>query len=299
MKQIRAEMDRQDALKCFGCCPGERTFTNDWSFWHGFDSTTDANAHGKSDRLRKARHGQGCGGSLEWIAILRERRSRMNRIVAERKSALQARIDAKREAPKVIQPVESCAKVSACKQHMTKNFRYIRRSKTRPCIKQKSTRQNHDIQEIQSFDVAKNKCFQRAILSLAASLHSQVHDVLQRMFRASITNDAPTGHGVARESVENLYATENALRHIGAYILVFETSKANFPDSFDSLRCYRFGSCQGYMLGFVEWNEKEHHALINTQRNLATKAELISENHFAPWDLGYVGSSKSSSSSSA
>ena len=125
-----------------------------------------------------------------------------------------------------------------------------------------------------------------------------MHDVLQRMFRASITNDAPTGHGVARESVENLYATENALRHIGAYILVFETSKANFPDSFDSLRCYRFGSCQGYMLGFVEWNEKEHHALINTQRNLATKAELVSENHFAPWDLGYVGSSKSSSSSS-
>ena len=53
------------------------------------------------------------------------------------------------------------------------------------------------------------------------------------------------------------------------------------------------------MLGFVEWNEKEHHARIDAQRNLVMKSELVPENLFAPWDLGYVGSSKSSSSSSA
>ena len=53
------------------------------------------------------------------------------------------------------------------------------------------------------------------------------------------------------------------------------------------------------MLGFVEWNEEEHHARIDAQRNLAMKGELVPENQFAPWDLGYVGSSKSSSSSSA
>ena len=53
VKQIRAEMDRQDALKCFGCCPGERTLTNDWSFWHGFDCSENVSAykkHGKKMR---------------------------------------------------------------------------------------------------------------------------------------------------------------------------------------------------------------------------------------------------------
>ena len=47
VKQIRADMDRQDALKCFGCCPGERTLTNDWSFWHGFDCSENISAYKK------------------------------------------------------------------------------------------------------------------------------------------------------------------------------------------------------------------------------------------------------------
>ena len=53
VKQIRADMDRQDALKCFGCCPGERTLTNDWSFWNGFDCSENVFAykkHGKKMR---------------------------------------------------------------------------------------------------------------------------------------------------------------------------------------------------------------------------------------------------------
>ena len=165
---------------------------------------------------------------MEWIRVLRERRSRMNREIAQKKSTMKASIDANREAAKVMQSVESYAKVSVCKHHMTRKVRCTRKSSTRPCMKQKPARQKKCIPQVTSFDVANNKCFQRAILSLAASVHPHVHDALQRMFRASIMNNAPTGHGVDRQSVENLYATENALRHIGAYILVFESSKAFF-----------------------------------------------------------------------
>ena len=166
-------------------------------------------------------------------------------------------------------------------------------------MKQEHEQQKNCIPDITSFDVAQNKCFQQTILTLAASTHSHVHDSLQRMFRASITNDAPTGHGVNRQSVENLYATENALRHIGAYILVFESSEATFLDSVDNLRCYRFGSSQGYMLGFVQWNERDHHAQSYKPTSLPMKIELEPDEQFAPWHLSHVGSSQSSSSSSA
>ena len=100
VKEFCEDMYRREALKCYGSCPGERTFTDDWSFWHGFDVTADTKAYGKSDAMRRAKHGQGCGGSLEWIAILRERRSRINRRIAEKKSVCQAKGNTDRDAPK-------------------------------------------------------------------------------------------------------------------------------------------------------------------------------------------------------
>ena len=83
VKQIRADMDRQDALKCFGCCPGERTLTNDWSFWNGFDCSENVFAYKKHGKKNEAMHGRGCGGSSEWLATLKRQRSAMNRKIAE------------------------------------------------------------------------------------------------------------------------------------------------------------------------------------------------------------------------
>ena len=61
------------------------------------------------------------------------------------------------------------------------------------------------------FEKARNKCVQQAVLALAASAHSHVHDSLQRMFRSSFANDAPTGAGRDKKSLEHVYATEKFL----------------------------------------------------------------------------------------
>ena len=84
VRELRKDMYRHEALECYGYCPGERTFTDDWSFWHGYDVMTEGRTYGKSEVRRRAEHGKGCGGTLEWIAVRKERRSRMNRIIAER-----------------------------------------------------------------------------------------------------------------------------------------------------------------------------------------------------------------------
>ena len=101
VKEFCEDMYRREALKCYGYCPGERTFTDDWSFWHGFDVTADTKAYGKSDAMRRAKHGQGCGGSMEWIAVLRERRSRMNRRIAESRKLWQMKSKKSEQKPQM------------------------------------------------------------------------------------------------------------------------------------------------------------------------------------------------------
>ena len=122
VRELRRNIYKHEALKCHGYCPGERTLTDDWSFWHGHEDMTEGKMFGKSAVMSSAKHGQGCGGSLEWITVLRERRSRMNRRIAERKTAWQAKNDTNREAQKETQSVESCAKAYACKQHISRKF---------------------------------------------------------------------------------------------------------------------------------------------------------------------------------
>ena len=79
----REPIESHDALYRVGCSPGERTFTNNWIFWHGFnvDVLDETNTHCK--KLKAATHGKGCGGSSEWIGLLRQRRADLNRKIAQ------------------------------------------------------------------------------------------------------------------------------------------------------------------------------------------------------------------------
>ena len=85
VRQLRRDMYTAEALKYFGFSPGERTLTDDWSFWHGFDHAEDVPVCKRSSKKTEARHGSGCGGSREWIASLKKHRSAMNRKIAESK----------------------------------------------------------------------------------------------------------------------------------------------------------------------------------------------------------------------
>ena len=81
----RRQFDRHEALFRVGCSPGERTFTDDWRFWHGFEPETEAMVFANNRHTQTAKHGQGCGGSLEWITLLRQRRAQVNRRVQQEK----------------------------------------------------------------------------------------------------------------------------------------------------------------------------------------------------------------------
>ena len=47
----RQQLELRNALCRVGFSPGERTFTDDWSFWHGFDSETEGHTCVKSGHL--------------------------------------------------------------------------------------------------------------------------------------------------------------------------------------------------------------------------------------------------------
>ena len=81
----RQRFNLQEALFRVGCSPGERTFTDDWTFWHGFEPEKEAMVCVKNRRMKTAKHGNGCGGSLEWITILKQRRAQANRRVQQEK----------------------------------------------------------------------------------------------------------------------------------------------------------------------------------------------------------------------
>ena len=82
-------MNRQAALKCHGYCPGERTLTNDWSFWHGFDCSENVSVYKKHGKKIDAMHGRGCGGSSEWLATLKRHRAAMNKKIAEQQRLME------------------------------------------------------------------------------------------------------------------------------------------------------------------------------------------------------------------
>ena len=134
-REFRENTYTHEALKCHGYCPGERTLTNDWTFWNGHEEVTEEIMLGKSTVMSSAKHGHGCGGSLEWVKVIRERRSRMNRRIAEKKTTLQSQNAANEEVPQNMQSVELCTKRSARKYHMSRKSQSTRNSKKRPCMK--------------------------------------------------------------------------------------------------------------------------------------------------------------------
>ena len=81
----RKALECADAFLRVGHSPGERTFTNDWQFWHGFTVNEDVRNRVDAKKQRNALHGCGCGGTGAWQATLKQRRSRMNRKIAEAK----------------------------------------------------------------------------------------------------------------------------------------------------------------------------------------------------------------------
>ena len=46
VRELRKDMYRHEALECYGYCLGERTFTDDWSFCHGYDVMTEGRTYG-------------------------------------------------------------------------------------------------------------------------------------------------------------------------------------------------------------------------------------------------------------
>ena len=83
----RQRFELHEALLCVGHCPGERTYTDDWVFWHGFEPDKEAEMCAKNKRMEKAKHCQGCGGSQELLRILRLRRAQSNRRLQHEKTA--------------------------------------------------------------------------------------------------------------------------------------------------------------------------------------------------------------------
>ena len=52
----RDQFNLHEALFRVGCSPGERTFTDDWMFWHGFEPEKEAVVAARS---KTAKHGNG------------------------------------------------------------------------------------------------------------------------------------------------------------------------------------------------------------------------------------------------
>ena len=77
-------MERAEALLRFGYSPGERTLSDDWQFWHGFEVEMKGDRVNTQRSRRNAEHGCGCGGSKEWIASLKQHRSEINKKIAAR-----------------------------------------------------------------------------------------------------------------------------------------------------------------------------------------------------------------------
>jgi len=293
----RWRLERADAMLRTGYSPGERSFTNDWIFWHGFDlhdmeGERDNTGHSR----RNAEHGCGCGGSQEWIARLKKHRSEINKKIAERHRAMTAVVRGNAEK----KPASGDDTTKRPKKKNETKFQEIGwaisvqhrrrcnggKSREKPHVKRRSLCGRH-----MSFEAAPNKCLQKSLLTLARDTSPQVYAVLLRMFRASCGNGSTSGAGSGRESAANLYATEHALRYIGAYALVHLPLREE-DSSTQWIQCWKIGSGHGYCIGGIEWDFDAHHARPSTQRSLHSTCRLASPKLLRPWEQGYVGASK-------
>ena len=118
------------------------------------------------------------------------------------------------------------------------------------------------------FDVAPNKCLQNAILSLVYDKSTPILTVLQWMLRASCGNGSGSGAGQNVESLANVYATEHALRYIGAYVLISVTGERNDAPSIDVIECWTFGSKNGFCIGHIAWEDTSRKCILATWSRL-------------------------------
>ena len=133
---------------------------------------------------------------MEWIAVLRERRSRMNRIIADSKKLLQMGTkNIERNTQTEWQSEESHATSIACKHKIHALCPHKRKrtggSKTQRLHKKIT------VHARVNFDMLPNKCLQKAILALANERCANVYEVLLRMFRASCANASASGRQLA------------------------------------------------------------------------------------------------------
>ena len=224
----RKRLDLHDALHRVGCSPGERTFTNDWAFWHGYEVEKETESCAKIKLMKKAKNGENCGGSQEWVCILRQRRARANRRAQEENISRRREKLRQFEVEKKVNSscFEAPSKPSVMAIHPLSNKRRVKNVSEaiqKPCRKTQAEKvhgQNQrSVQAKILFDAAPKKCLQQAILALAQNTCENVYAVLLRMLRASCGNASPSGFGYGRQSEANLYATQHALRYIGAYVL--------------------------------------------------------------------------------
>ena len=119
------------------------------------------------------------------------------------------------------------------------------------------------------------------------------------MFRATCSNTSPSGYGKNKKSIQDLYATENALRYIGAYILVFDNDKRNDSDRNAKLHCWHFGSERGLNMGLIAWNVAENHADPYWQKRDLNDIDMARRFQLAPWELSVAGTGNRTSVASS
>ena len=109
------------------------------------------------------------------------------------------------------------------------------------------------------------------------------------MFRASCANASATGFGQGKQSRANLYATQHALRYVGAYALIHEYENDSSNKDSKILKVFVFGSTTGFCVGSLLWNNETHHVEPLWRGEALDKIEVFAGKDFAPWEVGYVG----------
>ena len=57
----------------------------------------------------------------------------------------------------------------------------------------------------------------------------------------------------------------------------------------ECLRCWPFGSKNGFCIGEIEWNNEIHHAKASCLSSFEMQRILAPEKCLRPWDISYVG----------
>ena len=140
-----------------------------------------------------------------------------------------------------------------------------------------------------TFDTALTSVCRKTILAVAARTNQAVRSVLLKMFRASCANASGSGAGCGRKGQANLYTTQHALPHIGAYVLIHDCDDLKILKEDCACRVFQFGSKVGYCLGTLIWDNQMHHARPDWMHAAQNHIHLPSIRDFAPWELGFVG----------